>query len=63
LGNPDPYNIKKGYKACGLDSYYSEYVPLAELHEHGNKPSDLIKGGEFLDQWSNCQFLKKDSAL
>jgi hypothetical protein len=30
--------------------------------EHGNEPSGSIKGGEFLDQLSDCQLLKKDSA-
>jgi len=26
-----------------------------------NKPSSTMKGGEFLDQFSNCHILKKDS--
>jgi hypothetical protein len=30
--------------------------------EHGNEPSDPIKGGEFLDKLSDYQVLKKDSA-
>jgi hypothetical protein len=30
--------------------------------EHGNEPSDSIKGREFLDYLSDCQFLKKDPA-
>jgi hypothetical protein len=30
--------------------------------EHGNKPSDSIKGREFLDQLSDYQLLKKVSA-
>jgi hypothetical protein len=28
--------------------------------EHGNEPSDSIKGGEFLNQLSICQLLRKD---
>jgi hypothetical protein len=30
--------------------------------EHGYEPSGSAKGGEFLDQLSDCKFLKKDSA-
>jgi hypothetical protein len=30
--------------------------------EHGNELSDSIKGRELLDQLSDCQLLKKDSA-
>jgi len=30
--------------------------------EHGNEPSGSIKGGEFIDQLSECQFLTKDPA-
>jgi hypothetical protein len=30
--------------------------------ERGNEHSDYIRGGEFLDQLSDCQLLKKDSA-
>jgi hypothetical protein len=30
--------------------------------EHGNEPSGSIKCGEFLDQLSDCQLLKKNSA-
>jgi hypothetical protein len=30
--------------------------------DHANKPSGLIKGGEFLDWLSDYQHLKKDSA-
>jgi hypothetical protein len=30
--------------------------------EHGDEPSDSIKGGEFLGQLSDYQLLKKDSA-
>jgi hypothetical protein len=31
--------------------------------EHGNEPLGSIKGSEFFDQLSNCQFLKKDCTL
>jgi hypothetical protein len=34
---------------------------VAGCCEHGNEPSSFIKGGEFLDQLSDCQLLKKDS--
>jgi hypothetical protein len=30
--------------------------------EHGNETSGFIKGGEFLDQLSECKLLKRDSA-
>jgi hypothetical protein len=30
--------------------------------EHGNEPSGSIKGGKFLDQLSNSEVPKKDSA-
>jgi hypothetical protein len=36
---------------------------VAGCCEHGNEISDSIKGGEFLDQLSDYQLLKKDSAL
>jgi hypothetical protein len=32
-------------------------------YKHGNKPSCSVKGGEFLDQVSNCQFLGKNCLL
>jgi hypothetical protein len=35
---------------CGLDSS----VLVAVSCEHGSEPSDSIKGGEFLDQLSDC---------
>jgi hypothetical protein len=31
--------------------------------EHGNEPSDSIKGGEFLDNVSDYQLLNKDPDL
>jgi hypothetical protein len=35
---------------------------VAGSSEHGNELLGSIKGGEFLDQLSDCQLLKKDSA-
>jgi hypothetical protein len=35
---------------------------VADSCEHGNKTSDLIKDGEFLDYLSDCQILRKDCA-
>jgi hypothetical protein len=32
-------------------------------YKHCKKPSGSVKGGEFLDQVSDCQFLGKDSLL
>jgi hypothetical protein len=32
-------------------------------YENGDKPSDFIKGGRFLDWLSDCCFLKKECAL
>jgi len=34
---------------CGLDSSGSGQGPVAGSCEHGNEPSDSIKGWEFLD--------------
>jgi len=31
--------------------------------EHDNEPSGFIKGGEFLNELSDCQLLKKNSAM
>jgi hypothetical protein len=46
---------------CGLDSSGSGQVPVAGSCEHCNESSDSIKGGEFLDQLTDCQH-RKDSA-
>jgi hypothetical protein len=35
---------------------------VADLCEHGNEPWGSTNGGEFLDQLSDYQLLKKDSA-
>jgi hypothetical protein len=45
---------------CGLDTSYSEEGPLVGTPEHGNEPSGSIKGGEFLDQFSDCYLIEKD---
>jgi hypothetical protein len=34
---------------CALNSSGSGYGPVAGCYEHGNEPSDSMKGGEFLD--------------
>jgi hypothetical protein len=31
--------------------------------EHDNEPSGSIKGGEFLEQLSDCHILNKDSSV
>jgi hypothetical protein len=35
---------------------------VAGFCEHGNKPSGSIKGGEFLYQLNDYEFLKKETA-
>jgi hypothetical protein len=32
----------------------AEYGPVADSREHGIEPSDSMKGGEFLDELSDC---------
>jgi hypothetical protein len=39
---------------CGLDSSGSGWGPVADCCEHGNEPSNSIKGGDFLDWLSDC---------
>jgi hypothetical protein len=36
-------------RRCGLDEYSLGEGPMAGCCEHGNEPSDSIKGGEFID--------------
>jgi len=36
--------------------------PVVGFCEHGNEPSDSIKGGEFLDYMSDYQLLKDSDA-
>jgi hypothetical protein len=38
------------------------YLAQADSCEYDNEPSGFVKGGEFLDQLSDYQLLKKDSA-
>jgi hypothetical protein len=40
----------------------SEYRPVASLWENSIEPLSFIKYGEYLEQLSNYQLLKKDSA-
>jgi hypothetical protein len=47
---------------CRLDSSGSGHVLLAITCGHGSEPSGSIKDREFLDQLSNYQLLKKESA-
>jgi hypothetical protein len=42
---------------CGLDSFDFVTVTVAVACEHRNGPLDSIKGGEFLDELSDCQVL------
>jgi hypothetical protein len=37
--------------------------PVAGPCEHGNEPSGLIKGGDYLDWMSDCQLLKDSAPL
>jgi hypothetical protein len=45
-----------------MDSSGQEQGSLAGSCEHGKEPSGSREGGEFLDQLSDYQSLKKDSA-
>jgi hypothetical protein len=45
-----------------VDSAGSGWDPVAGSCEYGNEPSGSIKGGDGIDQLSDCQLLKKDSA-
>jgi hypothetical protein len=47
----------------GLNQSRSGFGPVAGFCERSYEPSDSIKGGEFLDQLSSYQLLKKESAL
>jgi hypothetical protein len=55
-------NIQPSEVRCEVDSAGAEYGPVAGSYEHGTESSGSIKGGEFLDQPSDCQLLKKYSA-
>jgi hypothetical protein len=45
---------------CELDPFGSEYGSVAGCCEYDNKSSSFIKGGKFLGQVDECDFLKKD---
>jgi hypothetical protein len=47
---------------CGLDRANSRQVPKQNCCEHGNQPLGSVEDGQFLDQLSNNQRLKNDSA-
>jgi hypothetical protein len=46
----------------GWNHFAPNEVPWRALgnKEHGNEPSYSIKGGEFIDQPSNCSLSKKE---
>jgi hypothetical protein len=46
---------------CGIDSSGSGWGPVAVTCEESNEPTGSIKGGGFIDQLSDYQFLKKYS--
>jgi hypothetical protein len=46
----------------GLDASGSGQGPVAGCCKHDNESSASIRGGKFLDQLSDYQLLKKDSA-
>jgi hypothetical protein len=47
---------------CGLNSPRSGYGSLVGFCEHGNELKGSMKGWEYLEQPSNSQLPKKDSA-
>jgi hypothetical protein len=46
---------------CGLNLTGTVYDFMAGSCNRGNKPSDSIKGGEFIDQLSDCQPINENS--
>jgi hypothetical protein len=44
---------------CGLDSAGFAYGPVVGSYKPANEPFGSIKGGEFINQLSGCQFMKK----
>jgi hypothetical protein len=42
-----------------MDPSSSGYSSVAGFCEHDNEPVDCIKARDFLDQLSDCQFLRK----
>jgi hypothetical protein len=47
---------------CGLDASGRESGPMPGFCEHGNELSGPMKGGEFLDYFSDSYLLKNSSA-
>jgi hypothetical protein len=47
------YLSEIGYERSGLDTFGSEYRPVAGSCEHDNEPLGSIKGREFLEWLSN----------
>jgi hypothetical protein len=45
-----------------LDLADSGIDAVAGCCEHGDKPSELIKGGGFVDHLRNCQFTEQDTS-
>jgi hypothetical protein len=50
------------FERSGLDTSISGYGPMASSSKHGYEPSGSIKDGRFLEQLSDHQLLKKNSA-
>jgi hypothetical protein len=48
--------------SCVLNASRSKQGPVADSCEHDNESSSSIKGGKFLDNLSDCELLKKESA-
>jgi hypothetical protein len=42
-------DLRERVGRCGLDASGSVQVSVAGSCEHGNEPSDSVKGGEFSD--------------
>jgi hypothetical protein len=50
-------------EVLGLDSFYSELIPVADYCEQGNETSGSIKDGEYPSQLSNYQPFKKSTSI
>jgi len=50
-------------RICGLDSSGSGEGLVVGCCEHGNEPWGSIKGGEFLDQVSDCCSMRLASVV
>jgi hypothetical protein len=55
-------DLTRTRQVCVLDSNGSLKDPVTSSYEHGTEPTGSIRSREFLDQVSNHQNLKKDSA-